>query len=382
MIHRRTVAEIDLDALESNVRNILAHFPKDVFFCPMVKANAYGHGEAEIALALERIGVRHLGVCPIEEGLALRAAGVKTDILVFSPFDREGAAAILRAGLTPVVGSLRELEHLEELASAPVNVHLKFDTGMHRVGFATEEAAALRSRFEGSSKLRLSGVCSHLLRGEDADRLDGESARQLLDFQKVVRMFSSFHPVVHALNSAAVLQKIAAGPTPSHPLHVEPWGLRPGILIYGVSPLERSALELAPVMTLKSEAILHKQVPAGKSVSYNATWRATRDSIIAIVPIGYADGYHRLLSNKASALYEGKKVPVVGNVCMDYLMLDVTEHATASRGPGAEVVLFGRSQFGTTLSAAELAVHASTIPWEIFTSVGVRVPRVYRGGAW
>lgn len=382
---RKTFAEVDLDALEWNIGEIRRAFPQNQFFCPMVKANAYGHGDVQIARALELMGVRHLGVCLIEEGLLLRNFGVKTEILVFRGFDREGARTILRYGMTPVVSTWSQLEHLEAVATHPVDLHLKFDTGMNRLGFHPDEAPRLIEKLRSHARLKPRAVLTHLFNGEDGERFDGDSAEQLRRFHQVALLFHPLGAFAHALNSAGLLSRVLIGDQgpPDHPLRLQEWGLRPGLMIYGANPLgEGKGLKLKPVMSLKSQASVLRSVAKGDGVSYNATWRAQRDSVIAVVPIGYADGYHRLLSNRAQALFNGERVPVVGNICMDYLMLDVTQVVQTQAPPAdrePEVVLFGAAANGQSLSPEELARHAQTIPWEIFTSVGERVPRLYTG---
>lgn len=388
---RKTVAEVDLSALEHNYRWIRDRFPPDTFLCPMVKANAYGHGDAAVALTLESAGARTLGVSLIEEGLGLRRAGVRAEILVFGGFTVDGASELLGAGLTPVVGAWSELEHLERVAKAPVAVHLKFDSGMNRVGFPVKDAEKLFDRIRQSSKLRVKALLSHLIRGEDARQSDGITARQLAQMLEVWKRFRALNAGLgfHALNSAGILSAVHAPAGKESLLRSENWGLRPGLLIYGASPLGKDApAPLRPVMTFKSVASVLREVRVGETVSYNATWTAPRDSVVAVVPVGYADGYHRSLSNRAQALFNGQRVPQVGNVCMDFIMLDVTEAVRArpikagvEAEAEAEVVLFGASSSGEILPAEELASQAGTITWEIMTSVSDRVPRLVRGGA-
>ncbi|MBX3032507.1 MAG: alanine racemase [Bdellovibrionaceae bacterium] len=385
---RRTFAEIDLDALAGNVRRLRAALSPRTFFCPMVKANAYGHGDVGIARALEKQGVRHLGVCLIEEGLLLRQAGIQSDILVFRGFDRAGAEQILRHRMKPVVSTWEQIEDLEALATGAVNVHLKFDTGMNRLGFSTGEAQKLFDRFWQNPKLRVEGLLTHLWNGEDAGQADGDSAAQLRALRGAADRFKALSPMVHALNSAGIVHRLdRAGEKadPSHPLEAMDWGCRPGLMIYGSNPVRPGfGCELEPVMNLRSHVAVYRTLAPGEGVSYGHTWKASRDSVIAVVPIGYADGYHRLLSNRASALFAGERAPVVGTICMDYLMLDVTDAVkkkNLSPEKDQEVTLFGRSREGVLMPAEELATHAGTIPWEIFTSVGERVPRVYKGGA-
>ncbi len=385
-MYRRTYAEINLDHLAHNIRLIQKAFPQ-AFLCPMVKANAYGHGDVQLSRSLEAMGVQHLGVCLIEEALLLREAGVKTEILVFRGFDREGAQKMVDYKLTPVVSSWEQIEHLEKINRGLIPIHLKFDTGMNRLGFRADEAEALAQRLWQNKNIQLQALLTHLWMGEDADQDRGHSARQLQTFQKVNEVFKPFQIFAHALNSAGILNKMFLQQqnrlSPSHPLAQE-WGLRPGLMIYGYNPLtDKKNLPLKPVMSLKSHASVYRHLAVGETLSYGGTWKAQRPSVIAVVPIGYADGYHRILSNQAYALFEGVKVPVVGNICMDYLMLDVTdighvnEISQRQDQKEAEVVLFGESAQGTFLSAEELAVQARTITWEMLTSVGERVPRVY-----
>ena len=376
-MYRHTYAEIDLDALAFNVRSLRSRLPER-FFCPMVKANAYGHGDLVVAQALEKIGIKHLGVCLIEEALLLRDFGIRCEILVFRGFDREGARKIVERGITPVVSSWEQIRDLEEFAQGPLDVHLKFNTGMNRLGFAAEEAPRLLAHFCDHERLKVRAVLTHLVCGEDADSEAGDSAAQLRAMDGICAVFEPLKPFVHALNSAGIAHYIAR-PTPAgHPLKLRDWGYRPGLMIYGYNPIrEGYGCELKPVMTLRSQATAYREVAAGQGVSYNKTWIAPRTSKIAVVPIGYADGYHRLLSNRADALFNGGRVPVVGSVCMDFLMLDVTGHETSD--PTEEVVLFGRDRHDQLIAATELARHAQTIPWEILTSVGERVPRLYVG---
>lgn len=385
---RKTYAEINLDALEHNVRVLRDDLPQGTFFCPMVKANAYGHGDIQISLALEALGVKHLGVCLIEEGLLLRKFGVKTEILVFRGFDKEGARQILRYGMTPVVSAWDQIEHLESLATHPIGIHLKFDTGMNRLGFAPHEAGQVFDRLWQNPKIRLQALVTHLAQGEDAQSEDGFTADQIRRMSTIAEHFKALGPSVHLLNSAGLVNLLhlrrQGGASPHHPLLRAPWGVRPGLAIYGSNPVSPGVgVDLQPVMSLKTQVGVFRHLKAGETVSYGGRWTAPKESVIAVAPIGYADGYHRVLSNRAEALFNGHRVPVVGSVCMDYLMLDVTavpgSHEYLTGQGLADVVLFGPAERGGNLPAEELAAKAETIPWEIFTSVGERVPRVYRG---
>ncbi|UXR64503.1 alanine racemase [Bdellovibrio bacteriovorus] len=387
-MYRRTFAEINLDHLQHNIQVLQRSFPQVPFLCPMVKANAYGHGDVQLARFLETLGIRHLGVCLIEEGLLLRNFGVKAEILVFRGFDREGAEKILQYNMTPVVTSWEQIDYLEAAATGPVGIHLKFDTGMNRLGFRPEEAQKLFDRLWQNKKIRLKALVTHLFNGEDAVDPQGLSAGQLRALHKVSELFRPFEIFCHALNSAGILSAMLLkdqGLPADHPLALQNWGLRPGLLIYGYNPLvQKNFVDLKPVMSLKSHVATYRHLRVGETVSYGGTWTAKRESVIAVVPIGYADGYHRILSNQSSVLFAGRKVPLVGNICMDYLMLDVTDVVQGQDLKGfkdQEVTLFGYGSDGTFLSPEELAVQAHTITWEMLTSVGERVPRVYTGVA-
>ena len=385
-MYRRTFAEINLDHLAHNIRVLQKAFPKK-FLCPMIKANAYGHGDVQLGRFLESLGVEHLGVCLIEEGILLRKNGVKAEILVFRGFDREGAEKIIEHEMTPVVSSWEHIEHLEAVATSAVGIHLKFDTGMNRLGFRPEEAQKLFDRLWQNKKIRLKALVTHLFNGDDAEIAAGYSAGQLLALNRVSQIFKPFNIFCHALNSAGILSLLKLqkdGVPADHPLALQDWGLRPGLMIYGYNPLaDQSFCDLKPVMSLKSQVGVYRHVKSGETVSYSGTWQATKDSVIAVVPIGYADGYHRILSNQAPVLFAGKRVPVVGNICMDYLMLDVTSVVQGQdlhKFKDQEVTFFGYDDAGNFLSAEELADKARSITWEMLTSVGERVPRVYSGG--
>ncbi|KYG62085.1 alanine racemase [Bdellovibrio bacteriovorus] len=385
-MYRHTFAEINLDHLAHNIRLLQSSFPQAPFLCPMVKANAYGHGDVQLARFLESLGIKHLGVCLIEEGLLLRNFGVKAEILVFRGFDREGAEKILQYQMTPVVSTWEHIEHLEAVADQPVNIHLKFDTGMNRLGFRPEEGQKLFDRLWQNKKIRLKALVTHLYNGDDALDPQGQSAEQLRKLDQVSQLFKPFNIFCHALNSSGILNLLALkqqGGSKDHPLLLQNWGLRPGLMIYGYNPLEdKSVCQLKPVMTFKSQVATYRQVKAGETVSYGATWKAKRDSVIAVVPVGYADGFHRILSNKATLLFAGKRVPIAGTICMDYLMLDVTDvvgNEDLKKFKDQEVILFGYGSGGSFLSADEIGTLAQSITWEMLTSVGERVPRVYTG---
>lgn len=383
---RRTFAEINLDNLTHNIRVLQKAFPQR-FLCPMVKANAYGHGDVKLALHLEKLGIENLGVCLIEEGLLLRQNGVKANILVFRGFDKVGAKAIIDYDMTAVVSSWDQIEALEQVAEEKVSVHVKFDTGMNRLGFRVEEAQKVFDRLNNHAKIQVKALCTHLYIGENANELDQTSAHQLQKLNKISEIFKSMNVFCHALNSSGILNLMQMQQDglkdSTHPLMLQNWGIRPGLMIYGYSSLGRpDGGDLKPVMTLKSVINTFRQVKTGETVSYGAKWTAKRESTIAVVSIGYGDGYHRLLSNQTHVLFNGQRAPITGTVCMDYLMIDVTDIVKGqdlNSLKDKEVTLFGWDQGGQLLSADEIAQKAHSISYEMLTSVGERVPRVYVG---
>lgn len=383
---RRTFAEINLDHLSHNFFEIKKVAGDGRFICPMVKANAYGHGDLEVAKHLENLGTTHLGVCLIEEGLLLKNYGIKSKILVFRGFDKQGAQKIFDAQMTPVISTWDQITALESVADEPIKVHVKFNTGMNRLGFAPQEVEKLRTYFKNSKKLKLRAVLSHLYFGEDAALENGHSAAQAKQMLDIYSYFKDEGIDVHLLNSGGIasLAEPEVKNNPNHYLNKTNWGFRPGLMLYGYSPAENlSGINLKPVMTFKSVVNNIRQLNAGESVSYGGIWKAGSASTIAVVPVGYADGVHRLLSNRGKALFAGKEVPIVGRICMDFLMLDVTEVVKTSNIQNfneEEVILFGYDPAGNFLSADVSAKASESITWEVLTSVGERVPRHYKGG--
>ena len=377
-LFRKTFAEINLSSLKHNVDWIKTHFPQSPFLCPMVKGNAYGHGDIIIAKALSEMNVSHLGVCLIEEALWIKNAGVKTPLVVFRGFDNEGAKEIIRNGFIPIVSQWEQIEYLEKnIKEAAIPIHLKFDTGMNRLGFNVKEADKLFERFWKHPKLRVKALVTHLYQGEDFLISEGHSQRQLQKINQVASQFSSLKPIVHTLNSAGIVGSFL------QKKHLQTqYGLRPGLLIYGYqSPMLNTndpLPSLKPVMSIKSIVSDIRHISKGEGVSYSHTWIAKRDSVIAIIPIGYADGIHRQLSNKGEVIIRNKKAPIVGSICMDYLMVDLTEiMSEVEITKNEEVILFGANKDQSLLLGAdEVANKVQTITWEVLTSIGVRVPRV------
>jgi alanine racemase len=362
--------EVSLDALEENCRRLRAAMaPARVL--AVVKADAYGHGAPAVGLALERAGVDWLGVALLEEGAQLRRAGVALPVLVLGTAQPAQLALFRRYRLTPAVASLEQLALWRDWAageSQPVALHLKVDTGMTRLGLAPAEVAGALDAIRRHPRLRLAGLLSHL-----ADADDLVSARNVAQeeaFAAVLELLESRERrglEVHLANSAAALHRRAS----RHSL------VRLGLGIYGLDPARGAAADLRPVMSVAARVVQMRQVPAGTRLGYGGRRATTRPSRVAVVPVGYADGYLWRLSDRAAALAGGRRVPVAGAVSMDMTLLDVTDAAVEL---GDEVVLLGR-QGDQEVTAWELAEIAGTIPWELLCLFGRRLPRRYlRGG--
>lgn len=376
---RPTKAIVDLSAFEHNLRWIQSTLKsQQQFFCPMIKSNGYGHSDLELARVCEKVGVSGVGVALLEEALGLRASGYRGTIFMYGPLPPAYVVHLLDHSVTPVIGQWPELEALAQLTrsrATPFSVHIKINTGMNRLGFAVEDVARLRDFLSQHNQLKLTGVCTHLACGDDAKDLRGVTHRQIQIFRVQLDYFAQWKPVIHIWNSPGWFSVQSA----SHVSDVEKsWGVRPGLAIYGVQPLPNLNLPIKPVMSLVSKIVTLQRVKKGDSVSYGARWKADRDSLIGVVPIGYADGYSRAFSNKGVMLVDGKKVPIVGIVCMDYTMVDLTDVATpGSQDLEKEVTILG-SQGDQILSAEGLAQVINTIPYEIITSIGSRVPREFK----
>ena len=366
-LFRPTVAVVDLDAVRHNVRALK---PKAAELMAVVKANGYGHGDIPVARAALEAGASWLGVALVEEGLRLRDAGIDAPILVLSEFPRGSEKEALAARLTPTVYTDDGLLALTDAAATmgrPSPVHVKVDTGMHRAGVAPELALRLCLRI-AEAGLELEGVWTHFAA---ADEPEDPSVREQLDrFHRVLTDLegAGIRPRYrHAANSAAVLA------LPRSHLDL----VRVGIALYGIAPgpaLEDWA-DLLPAMSLRSQVALVKRVAAGEGVSYGLRYRLERDSTVATVPVGYADGYHRAASGRAHVLIRGHRHQVAGTVTMDQITVDCGDDPVQS---GDEVVLLGK-QGDQQIRAEEVAVWAGTIGYEVVCSVSERVPREYRG---
>ena len=392
MSFRPLRAELDLKNLRHNYRVLRDIIGFRQFFCPMLKANAYGHGDVECARALLEEGANYFGVALIEEGVRLRERLSEAGILIFQPFaDKLSAEAAVTHRLTPVVSSWQGVHALESAVDSiknaanisDFNIHLKFNTGMSRLGFPPSEAKKLADYFSKNPKLNLEGVCTHLLNGEDALREDGRTREQLEIFSKIFEFFESDEIFPHVLNSSACLARFLQPENSS----LKFCGARPGISLYGVkapvaslsSELEScyEKIELRPVMRVIGKVVHVQKLANGETVSYGGRFQAKRESTIGVVPVGYADGYMRRLSSKSNMICRGQRVPVVGTVCMDFTMVDLTD---VDASVGDEVIVLGSQKLdgrSASITAQELADLAGTNAYEILTNFSARVPRVY-----
>jgi alanine racemase len=367
-ILRPTQACIDLGALAHNLAQLRAHAGGRSVMA-VVKANAYGHGLVEVARHLEGCGAEAFGVAIPEEGLSLRAAGITRPILVFGGIPAAQLPTLIRHNLDLTVPSLAKLEQIDAAAAATgvrARVHLKVDTGMGRLGIHYDHADRLFEASLHCRHLEVAGVYSHLANADAADL--GHARLQLERFLEALCFYEKRGlpcPTRHIANSAALLQ------FPESHLDM----VRPGISLYGVAPGPECPLNLPlqPALTWRSQVAYFKVLPADHPVGYGSSWRSDRPERIVTVPCGYGDGYPRALSNRADVLIRGRRCRVVGRVCMDQFMAAIGE---GSAYPGDEVVLIGRQQ-DESIRVEELADHAGTIPYEILTGIGARVPRVF-----
>jgi len=360
---RHTIAHIDLSALRHNYRIIQEYVGSGVIVLAPVKGMAYGHGAIACAQALEDEGCNYFGVALVEEGKALRDAGIRGNIICLSGTSPRAPKEIIRSKLTPVLYDLETATSLNKTAckiGVQVDVHLKIDTGMGRLGVSLANWPDFLKGIKELKALQVKGICTHY---SDADIIGSNFTHiQTERFNTGLEIAASFHihpELIHASNSAAALSY------PKSRYNM----VRTGIALYGVSPRDDLDLPLKPVMSIDTEVLFVKKIQAGEGVSYGGTWKSITDAIIATLPIGYADGYPRSLSNLASVEIKGHRCPIRGRVCMDLLMVDVSQVPTGVRS-GDRAVLLGGS-----ITVNELASLANTIPYEILTSFFGRIPR-------
>ena len=377
---RPTWAEISLSKLKANLARVRRLAGSDRQVMAVVKADAYGHGAVPVARALEEAGVDWFGVATVEEALELRHKGIRRPILLLGGLYLSDPAHLVEYDLVPTVSSTARLDTYAECArrlGKPIGFHLKMDTGMRRLGMPPELWQAFLEHYRQLKGIVLKGVLTHLASAEDPE--GAQTREQLLRFSKLLRALKSsgVKPEwVHVSNSAGLMAGLA------NELELRENMVRIGALLYGFCPPFTSdphqgpnpGGEFEPVLELKSRLMFLKDVPAGAPLGYGGTFRTRRPSRIATVPIGYADGLSRKLSNRGRAIVRDHYAPIVGNISMDLTLLDLTDV------PGAEVgdvaVFIGASPH-CALRAREMADELETLPYEVLCSIGKRVPRVY-----
>jgi alanine racemase len=365
-----TYATVNLAALAHNLSRIKRYLSPGCEVMAIVKANAYGHGAIETAQSLSRQGIGQFAVASLDEGIALRQAGLSASIVVLGALFEEQVFDLITHRLTPVVSDGHILPALAKAVrsqQAPYSIHLKVETGMGRLGFTPEELLAVLENPLLHGPLKVEGMMTHLADADGADNTFTE--HQLTAFQAIlnkIRRRGLTLPLVHAANSAAIVRF----PDAHFSL------VRPGIMLYGYHTLPASIPDpdLRPVLSLHTTVAQLRTIPKGCSVSYNGTFVAKRQTRIAVLPIGYADGYSRQLSHRGSVLIQGRRVPIVGLVCMDMIMVDVTDIAPVQ--VGQTVTLIGQ-QGEESIWADEVATWIGTIPYEVLCGIGSRVPRLY-----
>jgi len=368
-------AEINLDHLAHNVAQIRARVGPEVKIAAVVKANGYGHGSLEISGVLLESGVDVIAVSSSNEAIEIRKEYKKAQTMVLGYIPEENSEEAIRFGVIQTVVSYEQARHISmtaEKLGMGVSVHIKIDSGMNRIGFTPDEdALAAILAIAQLPNIKINGIYSHFAVSDERDKTF--TRHQFDVFNRFVARLDKAGlaiPIRHISNSAAIID------SPEMNLSM----VRPGIILYGVYPskeVNHQLLSLKPVMTLKARISFIKTLPEDGGISYGLSYRAKAGQRIATIPIGYADGYTRLLSNKGQVIVRGQKAPIVGTICMDQCMIDVTDVAGVSVGD--EVVLFGEAQ-GLDIAVDEVAEKSGKISYELLCAVGRRVPRVYISG--
>ncbi len=372
---RPTVAEIDLAALRYNYGSIRESLKPDCGLLAIVKADAYGHGFMDVALELEKLGVTAFGVAFLAEGIQLRKSGIDRPILILGGIYPGQEKKSVGFNLSIAVFDLQQALALDAAAGRlyrKAKLHVKIDTGMGRLGVPCQQAETFFAALKELKNIEVEGVMSHFAAADELDESGREyTNRQAEHFAMAVASAreNGFTPrYVHIANSAATFA-------------LDPGGcnlVRPGITLYGALPSADFAgkLDLKPVMALKSRIAMLKWVEPGTSISYARRYTTGAKTLVASVPVGYADGYRRSLTNRGEVLVRGVRAPVIGTVCMDWIMLDVS--LVPDVATGDEVVLMGSDGEGRSICAEELAEWSGTIPYEFFCGISKRVPRIYK----
>ena len=375
----RIYVEVDLSAICSNVKRVMENVGKNVKVMAVIKTDAYGHGAVDVAKALRKIGVYAFAVATIDEATQLREAGIDNPILILGYVFEPDFDKVFSEDITTTVFSEENARTLSEAAKKAgkiAKVHIKLDTGMGRIGFIpSEESAKEIENIFAMPNLDVEGVFSHFSTADESDK--SFTLKQAKIFDEFVALLESKglnFRIKHICNSAGIID-LAERDKPNFKYDM----VRSGIMTYGLYPSEdvnKEKIKLEPAMRLVSHIAYVKEVPAGFTVSYGKTFVTKRKTKIATIPVGYGDGYPRALSNKGKVLIGGKFAPIIGRVCMDQFMVDVTEIENVKQGD--EVVLVG-TQGEKALTVEEVSELAGTFNYEFICGINKRVPRVYVG---
>ena len=366
----RTVAEINLNNLAYNYLRIRERVPSNIYIMPIVKADAYGHGLIEVSKKLDSLGADLFGVATVTEGETLRKSGIKKPILILGGILKEDISRIIENDLIPMIYSLS----IARKYSMALNrnkkgfIHVKIDTGMTRLGILPEEVKEFFTELKRLPNIVVQGVCSHLSSAEEEDiTFTKEQIDKYIKSIEIIKKLGFSPLYYHIANSAGFLNidEIVGNL------------IRPGLILYGAYPAEnlKNKIDLKPVMSFKTRILQIKEVPEKRAVSYGRTFITKRKSRLAVIAVGYADGYSRALSNKGEVLIKGKRAPIVGRVCMDLTIIDITNIADVKEED--EVVLIGEGLNGNIITVDEVAEKIGTISYEVFCNISKRVKRVY-----
>ncbi|MGA9977640.1 MAG: alanine racemase [Candidatus Sulfotelmatobacter sp.] len=381
---RPTWAEVSLAALRENFRTVQKHVGAGVTVCAVVKADAYGHGAMECSRALEAEGASWLGVTSLDEAIPLREAGIQANILLMTGFWRGEESEIVRLRLTPTVWEPWHIEAMEKAAAALGGarhpVHLKVDTGMGRLGVAVEELPAVLAALQAAKHLELGGLSTHLASSEILDAPSvADQLHKFEEARRVVRDAGMTPTFVHVANTGAVISRREASASRNRNSMV-----RPGIALYGYYlPFQRAGREVGggtlrlpvnPILTWKTRILSLRSFPGDQALGYGGTYVTKAPAHVAVLPVGYADGYNRQLSNRGRVIVRDHYAPIVGRISMDLTLADVT--GIPGIAVGDEVVLLGSGD-GLSVDALEHAALANSSPYEILCNISKRVPRKY-----
>ena len=369
--YHRVSADIDLNAIVHNIQEVRRLIQKDTKLMAVIKADAYGHGAIPVAKEVEKI-VDAFAVSNLEEGKELRHAGIRKEILILGYTAPEQIADAIQYHITMTIfeeETAKAISHVAAQQKKEVKLHIKLDTGMNRIGFAANEQTVDKIlEISRLPYIQIDGIFTHFARADETDKT--ATKEQFVRYSYVVERLKEQGltiPICHVSNSAAILD------LPEYNLDM----VRAGICMYGMYPSDevgRECAQLKPAMQIKSHISYVKTVPAGEGISYNATYRTEHEMRIATIPVGYGDGYPRRLSNCGHVLVHGKSVPIIGRICMDQFMVDVTKVPEVKQG---DVVTLLGTDGEESITAEELGILSGSFHYEVVCDVGKRIPRVY-----